>query len=587
MTIINETFAANTGQFSPLAYNNNSVFTVGGGVCHIQNSTGGVGQGKAAYCHLGMPLPAGMHKFTAFISIDIDPTKWVPDTTGGTYQNYAIGIGNPASAQSMFFEMHPVKNGVTVGFTNWAGDLLTLFGGQQNFAGGSPTVIDASQVDGMGILFDGNACSCWLRFNGVWSNTPSAGSDTMYPNVHFDAYNTDLTGWYVCFGAFSESVEDFYYTGLHYDNTPTQPRTNKIYDTVVLADNPALYAPCDDEYFVGGAAPNAALWAYDVIGKRKSLWNAFQGNSDTIPGQAATAGLVNSMGQYYGSGGSGFAWINPFSPAHTIPASTGVPRASFEAWINADVSQANSAAGTGLSANQAILFSDVSGTFNGDFAVGFAAGYVVTFGYGTNAGDQSITDTLSVNDGAWHHVVCTWDSVSGAVQLWIDNVLRQTGTGAQATAITGNGTVWSGKNGYSWAGRIAGYAIYPSVLTPTQIATHYTVGNSGGSTIPDVTGLSLVSATVILVTAGFTVGTLTTTVAPTTPPGDVVTQSPAGGSLALPGAAVNLTLATGGTIFLGGKFVPAIIGRAIMTADPGNIHPRIYPPQRDTTVRIK
>jgi serine/threonine-protein kinase len=61
--------------------------------------------------------------------------------------------------------------------------------------------------------------------------------------------------------------------------------------------------------------------------------------------------------------------------------------------------------------------------------------------------------------------------------------------------------------------------------------------------VPDVTGQSEAAAKAQLQNAGFTVGTTTTQVSSTDPPGNVIGQSPAGGTRTTAGTPVNLVIA--------------------------------------------
>ena len=63
--------------------------------------------------------------------------------------------------------------------------------------------------------------------------------------------------------------------------------------------------------------------------------------------------------------------------------------------------------------------------------------------------------------------------------------------------------------------------------------------------VPDVTGQAQSTAAGNIVSAGFVVGNVTTVSSATVPVGDVVSQDPAGGSLAVPGSAIDLVVSSG------------------------------------------
>lgn len=104
--------------------------------------------------------------------------------------------------------------------------------------------------------------------------------------------------------------------------------------------------------------------------------------------------------------------------------------------------------------------------------------------------------------------------------------------------------------------------------------------------VPYVIGSLVADGSAAIIAAGFTVGTVTGVDDASFAPGQIDAQSPAGGSSAPLGSAINLTQSLG-PIYLSTKFVPAMAFKAILIANAGNINPRIYEPQIDSTVRIK
>jgi len=76
--------------------------------------------------------------------------------------------------------------------------------------------------------------------------------------------------------------------------------------------------------------------------------------------------------------------------------------------------------------------------------------------------------------------------------------------------------------------------------------------NAGGTPcdaviVPDVVGVAQAVAESAIVGANLTVGTVVTVISADVPVGDVVSQSPAGGTAASPGSAVNLVVSAGAT----------------------------------------
>jgi hypothetical protein len=89
---------------------------------------------------------------------------------------------------------------------------------------------------------------------------------------------------------------------------------------------------------------------------------------------------------------------------------------------------------------------------------------------------------INVQDGSWHHVVVALGSGvanQSTTSIYIDGALNATGASVQSTElynvnigcdISPVGPI----NG--WVGALANVAIYTTILTPTQVANHYTVG---------------------------------------------------------------------------------------------------------------
>jgi beta-lactam-binding protein with PASTA domain len=69
----------------------------------------------------------------------------------------------------------------------------------------------------------------------------------------------------------------------------------------------------------------------------------------------------------------------------------------------------------------------------------------------------------------------------------------------------------------------------------------------GGATVPNVVGLTQAAATSAITGAGLVVGTISQQTSATVPAGDVISQSPVGGSSVAAGSAVDLVISTGTT----------------------------------------
>ena len=118
----------------------------------------------------------------------------------------------------------------------------------------------------------------------------------------------------------------------------------------------------------------------------------------------------------------------------------------------------------------------------------------VHFGiWDSTANTRAVADSTSTyNDGNWHHIVGTYDQSTHDVLLYVDGV--QVGSASQST-YTDDGGYWAIAGGdlTGWPGTatdpglvatFSAFAVYPAVLTSTQVTAHYTASGYGSSSTP-------------------------------------------------------------------------------------------------------
>jgi glucose/arabinose dehydrogenase len=96
---------------------------------------------------------------------------------------------------------------------------------------------------------------------------------------------------------------------------------------------------------------------------------------------------------------------------------------------------------------------------------------------------------VSFADGQWHHIAVTWTSTAGALRVYKDGVLAYSGTLATGASLTAGGALVLGQdqdslNGgfdpaQAYLGQLDEVALYPSVLSATQVQAHRQAGLSG------------------------------------------------------------------------------------------------------------
>ena len=135
-----------------------------------------------------------------------------------------------------------------------------------------------------------------------------------------------------------------------------------------------------------------------------------------------------------------------------------------------------------------------------------------------------VTTNIAVNDGLWHHVVVTWGSDTGLVELYKDGVRVYYASLVPGTSITSNGSLVIGNDqdgemagldpAQAFAGEIDELKIYNTVLDADTITKNYLQGslnpdnlaNKKSSNIKIAGGQAVKTETGILKADQYTVG---------------------------------------------------------------------------------
>jgi hypothetical protein len=128
--------------------------------------------------------------------------------------------------------------------------------------------------------------------------------------------------------------------------------------------------------------------------------------------------------------------------------------------------------GTGQWYNgRGLVDGDVSGVAN-DFGISLV-GNTVAFGVGNP--DTTIVTPAPVNDGTWHHIAVTRDATGGHMSLYLDGVLRATGTGPPGTRTASPnlriGSLQTGVAGGFLSGTIDDVQLFDQVFSPASVPT--------------------------------------------------------------------------------------------------------------------
>lgn len=137
---------------------------------------------------------------------------------------------------------------------------------------------------------------------------------------------------------------------------------------------------------------------------------------------------------------------------------------------------------------------------------------------------------------------------SGPTSVFVPNVVGMTLSAAQTALVNAGLAVGTIANQPSTTAP-AGSVISQTPAANTAVAPGSTVNlvvstGAGQVSVPNVVGLQRTAAGTVLVSAGLSVGTITTQFTTTVPAGQVLQQTPAAGMIVTLGTAVNLVVAT-------------------------------------------
>ncbi len=123
------------------------------------------------------------------------------------------------------------------------------------------------------------------------------------------------------------------------------------------------------------------------------------------------------------------------------------------------------------------IVSTETGGVSNDYGFGVNDSGQLAYGDGGGGGDITVSTTETVNTGQWTFVCVTRQKSNGEVNLYIDGVLKQTGTCNVGNTLGDSPIMYIGTEtdfpGYTWGGGIAAFLANTSVLTPAQILQNY------------------------------------------------------------------------------------------------------------------
>jgi len=229
------------------------------------------------------------------------------------------------------------------------------------------------------------------------------------------------------------------------------------YATAVLADSPAAY------------------WR---LGETSGT-TAADSSGNGYPGTISGSVTLGASGAILGDPDTAMSFSGGY--INTSYVQTSVTAYSEEAWMRststapfAPVFTDRGVDGSGHSLS--MYFGETGGASGGPG--------LVSFELDTNSQEVGVTAAQAINDGQWHHVVGTWSAPSGMTvdpsqfTVYIDGAPVATtpashnycGCGLPTSPLSGEGGL---TEGYNYIGTLDELAIYPTALTPAQVAAHF------------------------------------------------------------------------------------------------------------------
>ena len=197
----------------------------------------------------------------------------------------------------------------------------------------------------------------------------------------------------------------------------------------------------------------------------KALY-AFEGNALDTSG-SGNDGTPNAVSYVAGKVGSQAAQFNGTSSYVLIPRSI---QDDFTVAMWVKTTDTAGSAGAQWWNGKGLVDGEVGGG-GADWGTAIVNGKFV-LGVGSTGGDTTIASSVNINDGTWHHIAATRDNTSGAMSVYVDGVLRGSGTGPTGSRTFPPslriGSLQTGNNFLN--GTLDDVRLYDRILSASEIA---------------------------------------------------------------------------------------------------------------------
>jgi hypothetical protein len=410
------------------------------------------GSGISGFSPEAQATTAGVNPDPAQFNFETDPQRWnasgsqIAGIAVSTAQHFAgnqsLAVtfnGSPSGTSSIYVSSVEIVAGTTVTFHVWipSGSQITAiepflsdydwawnsvwYGSFTANAWNTLTLTIPSSVttplNQLGLKITTGAAwsgTCYLDSVG-WATPPPAAPTGL---AAVAATGTVTLNWSAATGAANYSVKRSTTSGSGYVTVATTGSPG--FTDSGLVNGTTYYYVVAASNLNGFGSDSAEISATPA---EKSARYDFEGNVLDSSGNGLD-GTATALTYVAGKVGAQAAQFNGTSSSVTIPPSVS-DDFTVTMWVKT-TDTAGNAGGQWWSGKG--LVDGWSGSIGPDWGTAIVSGKFA-LGVGSVNGDTTVASSANINDGAWHHLAATRNNTTGAMQVYVDGVLRGSGTG--------------------------------------------------------------------------------------------------------------------------------------------------------------